>query len=127
MNGATQAIVMITKKALKTVVRDSLFTEEMLVTYLIEMESLINRRPLVPISGNVNDIEALAPNHFLLGRSNPNVNISIPQDNVSNFRVKWKFINDMLSVFWKRWIAEYLPLLTQRKKMEHKYLKLSCW
>ena len=116
MNGATQAIVMITKKALKTVVRDSLFTEEILVTYLIEMESLINRRPLVPISGNVNDMEALAPNHFLLDRSNPNVNISIPQDNVSNFRVKWKFINDMLSVFWKRWIAEYLPLLTQRKK-----------
>ena len=57
----------------------------MLVTYLSEIESLINGRPLIPISDDVKDIVALTPNHFLLGKSNPNVNISIPQDNVSNF------------------------------------------
>ena len=101
MNGAMEAIVKITKKALKTVVRNSLFTEEMLATYLAEIESFINGRPLIPISDDVNDIEALTPNHFLLGRSNPNVNISISQDNVSTFGTKWKFIQGMLSIFSK--------------------------
>ena len=116
MNGAMEAIAKITKKVLKTVVRDSLFTEKILATYLTKIESVINGRALIPISDDVNDMEALTPNHFLLGRSNPNVNISISQNNVSNFRTKWKFIQDMLSVFWKRWIAEYLPLLAQKKK-----------
>ena len=37
--GAMEAIVKITKKVLKTVVRDSLFTEEMLAIYLTEIES----------------------------------------------------------------------------------------
>ena len=116
MNRAVEAIVKITKKALKTVVRDSLFTEEMLATYLTEIEYLINGRPLIPISDDVNDMEALTPNHFLLDRSNPNIHISISQGNVSNFRTKWKLIQDMLWAFWKRWIAEYLPLLAQREK-----------
>ena len=73
----------------------------MLATYLAEIESFINGRPLIPISDDVNDIEALTPNHFLLGRSNPNVNISISQDNVSTFGTKWKFIQGMLSIFSK--------------------------
>lgn len=94
-----EAIVRITKKALKTVVRDSLFTEVMLLTYLTEIEPIINGRPLAPISDGVNDIKTFTPNHFLLGRSNANVNISIPQDNVCIFRTKWKFMQDMLSAF----------------------------
>ena len=86
-----EAIVKITKKALKTVVRDSLSAEEMLAIYLTEIESLINGRPLIPISDDVNDMDSLIPNHYLLGKNNPNVNISIPQDNVSNSRTKWKY------------------------------------
>ena len=94
----------------------------MLATYLTEIESLINGRPLIPISDDVNDMDALTPNNSLMGRSNPKVNIPISQDNISNFQMKCKFIQDMLSVFWKRWIAEYLPLLAQRKKkMECQY------
>lgn len=89
--------------------------KEMLATYLLEIDSPINGRPLIPISDDVNSMEALTPNNFLLGRSNLNVNIPISQDNVSNFCTNWKFIQDMLSVFWKQWIADYLPLLVQRK------------
>ena len=111
MSRAMEAIVKIIKKVLKTVVQDLLFTEEMLATYLTEIESPINGRPLIPISDEVNNMETLTPNNFLLGRSNPNVDISISQDNVSNFCTNWKFIHDMLSVFWKLWIADYLPLL----------------
>ena len=59
-----EAIVKITKKALKTVVRDSLFTEEMFATYLTEIESLINGRSLIPISDNVNDMGSLITNYW---------------------------------------------------------------
>ena len=104
MNGAMEAIVKISKKALRTVVRDSLFTEEMLATYLTETESLINGRPLILINDHLNDMEALTPNHFLLGKSNPNVTISISLDNVSNFRTKWKFTQECYQYFGNdRW------------------------
>ena len=109
---AIEGNLKITKKALKTVVQDTLFTVEMLARYLTEIKSLINGGPLIPFSDCVSNNEALTPNHFLLCRSNQNVYILIPQDNVSNFCTKWKFIQDTLSVFWKRWIAEYFAVLT---------------
>ena len=74
MNGAMESFVQITKKALKTVVRDFVFTEEMLATYLTEIEYLINGRQLIPINEDMNDMENRTRNHFLLGRNNPNVN-----------------------------------------------------
>ena len=57
----------------------------MLATYLLEIDSPINGRPLIPISDDVNSMEALTPNNFLLGRSNLNVNIPISQDNSATF------------------------------------------
>ena len=118
MNGAMEAIVKITKRALRTVIKNSLFNEEMLATYLTEIESLINGRPLVPISDDINDLEALTPNHFLLGRANANVYNSPATNNITCYQSKWKFIQEMVSFFWKRWIAEYLPYLTERKKWQ---------
>ena len=76
MNGAIKDIAKITKKALKTVVSDLLFIEEVLAMYYTEIESLINERSLIPISDDVSDMEALTRNCFVLGRSNPSVNIS---------------------------------------------------
>ena len=61
-------------------------------------------------------MEALTPNYFLLRRSNAAFKIPTLQNNVSNFHTKWKFIQDILSVFWKQWIAEFHPLLKQRNK-----------
>ena len=48
MNGAMEAIVKITKKHLNTITRNHLFNEETLHTYLTEIESIINGRPLTP-------------------------------------------------------------------------------
>ena len=89
--------------------------------------NLASGRPLITISDDVNDMQALTPNNFLLGRSNLNVHIPILQENISNFFTKWKFIQHMLLVFWKLWIAEYLPLLTQREKNKHEYSQLQFW
>ena len=84
-------------------VQNSLFTEQRLATYLTEIESPINGRPLKVMNDDVNNIGSLTLNHFLLPRNNPKVDIFIPQDNPSKF----------CSL---QWIAEYLLLLTQRKE-----------
>ena len=45
-------------------------TEDVLTTTMCIVEQILNARPLTPVSSDVNDLEALVPNHFLLGNSN---------------------------------------------------------
>ena len=39
-----------------------------LMTIPIEVEALINIRPLTLVSDDIRDLEALTPNHFIMGR-----------------------------------------------------------
>ena len=73
MNGAMEAIVKITKKQLNTITRNHLFNEETLCTYLTDIESIINGRPLTPLSDDINNFDESMPNHFLTGTANPNL------------------------------------------------------
>ena len=112
-----EAIVKITKKHLNTITRSHLFNEETLHTYLTEIKSIINGRPLTCLSDDLNDFEALTPNHFLIGTANPNLLIcpvEKPGDIVN--KRKWKAVQVALESFWQRWIREYLPIITTRKK-----------
>ena len=45
-------------------------TDETLQTTICIVEQTLNARPLTPVSSDPNDLEALTPNHFLLGRAN---------------------------------------------------------
>ena len=51
MNGAMESLVKLTKRALKVIIKDRLFTEEALSTFLTEVESRFNDGPpLAPFS-----------------------------------------------------------------------------
>ena len=54
------------KRAMKTVMNDQLPSEETLHTLLVEAEVIVNSRPLTAVSDDINDNEALTPNHFLI-------------------------------------------------------------
>ena len=45
-------------------------TEDVLSTTMCIIEQTLNARPLTPVSSDVVDLEALTPNHFLLGNKN---------------------------------------------------------
>ena len=117
MNGAMEAVVKITKKHLNTITRNHLFNEETLYTYLTETESVIIGQTLNPLSDDINDFEALTPNHFLTGTANLNLLIcpvEKPGD-IANKR-KWKAAQVALTPSWQRWIHEYLPIIATREK-----------
>ena len=63
-----------------------------------------------------NDLEALTPNHLLLLKGNPGLppGVSSPEDNYS--RRRWRQVQYLANIFWKRWSTEYLPLLQERQK-----------
>ena len=88
--------------------------DEQLETLLSLVESIINSRPIKHNSDDIRDPEALTPNHLLLLRSGPDALGTFNQNDMYGRR--WKQIQWLASVFWKRWLKEYIPNLQIRPK-----------
>ena len=67
MGGAWERLIRSVKTILHAIVKDQILTDPQLYTLLTEVESIINCRPLTKVSDDVNDYDALTPNHLLLG------------------------------------------------------------
>ena len=52
------------------VLGNRLINEDVLSTTMCLVEQTLNARPLTPVSSDVNDVEAITPNHLLLGDKN---------------------------------------------------------
>ena len=82
---------------------------------MCEVELILNQRPLTYVSVDVNYYKCLTPNHFSIGKRSNFSPTEISDKNL-NLRKKWKVVQAASQIFWKRWIHEYLPLLTIRRK-----------
>ena len=78
--GAWERLVQSAKRALKAVVGKQCVNGETLLTFMAELESLMNGRPLTHVSTDYRDEDALTPNHFLLGRANSNLPPDVVND-----------------------------------------------
>ena len=90
--------------------------DQTLLTFMAEVESLLNGRPLTHATSDYRDEEALTPNHFLLGRANPNFPPYVVNDKALHSRRRWKHAQVITQHFWKSWLREYLPALTERRR-----------
>ncbi|XP_065087377.1 uncharacterized protein LOC135709106 [Ochlerotatus camptorhynchus] len=118
MGGAWERMVRSIKSAMEAAYNnDRKLDDEGLGTLVVEAEGIVNSRPLTYLPLDAAEGEALTPNHFLLGNSTgvrqPAVTFS---DAASAVKTSWNLIQYQLDVFWKRWIREYLPMLTKRMK-----------
>ena len=75
-----------------------------------------NSRPLTPVSNDPKDLEPLTPNHLLLLRANPNVPPGVFAKEDIYCKRRWRQVQYMSGIFWKRWLKEYLPTLQVRQK-----------
>lgn len=114
--GLWEATVKQFKYHFKRVASNKRFTYSQFNTFAIEVEAILNSRPLTPINNDVNDYTALTPGHFLIGDSL----IGLPEHNYStlpeNRLNAWQNIKKIKQDFWKRWHKEYLSELNVRTK-----------
>ncbi|XP_062557047.1 uncharacterized protein LOC134221896 [Armigeres subalbatus] len=69
MVGFWERLIQSVKKVLTKVKPERVPTEELLRSYLIEVENIINSRPLTHVPVDDCSSQALTPNHFILGTS----------------------------------------------------------
>lgn len=114
--GLWEAAVKSFKHHLKRVVGPELFTYEQFNTFVIEIEAILNSRPLTPLSSDPNDPAALTPGHFLIG----NALTSLAEIDFSNTPANrlstWQHIQKVKQHFWTRWHKEYINHLNVRRK-----------
>ena len=69
MGGAWKRMIRSVRRILSITFKDQVLTDDTLLTLMNEIESIINSRPLVPVTFNPMDNEPLTPNHLLLLRN----------------------------------------------------------
>jgi hypothetical protein len=104
------------KGHLRKVFGSQSFTYEELDTVLAKISCALNSRPIHPMSNSPDDLDALTPGHFLIGRP---MN-AIPHPDLQHLKWnrldRWQKIQHATQDFWKRWTQSYLLELQQRKK-----------
>ena len=116
MGGFYERLIQTTRKVLTgLLIEKQRLTDTILSTFFCKAECIINSRPLTKISSDVNDASPLTPSHFLLVKSGP----YLPFDKYSQadmYRRRWRYIQHLADVFWRRYVNQYLPELQRRQK-----------
>lgn len=116
MGGAWESLIKSIKRCLEPKLINRNPTPGELASYLIEVENIINSRPLTYLPLESEETEALTPNHILIGTSTGCKPMGPLNDSVGALKKSWHGVQHMAQNFWRRWTLEYLPELTRRSK-----------
>ncbi|XP_065372316.1 uncharacterized protein LOC135964147 [Calliphora vicina] len=113
--GLWESAVKSTKTILVKNMSQANLTYEEFQTILVEVEAILNSRPLVPRSDDPNDGEALTPAHMLIGSSL----MALPDENLDgykniNYLKRWQLVTYLKQQFWILWVRDYVLNLQQR-------------
>ncbi|GFV33299.1 integrase catalytic domain-containing protein [Trichonephila clavipes] len=102
MGGLWEAGIKSTKYQLKCVVGETKLTYEEFETFLTQIEACLNSRPLTPISNDPNDLSALTPGHFIIGRPLTSIPKHNYIDSNNSYLTRRLQIQKLVQQFWKR-------------------------
>ena len=114
MGGVWERHIRYVRNVLRFVLKEQTLDDESLATVMCEIEAIINGRPITVVSDDAKDLNPLTPNNLLLLRSGAYLppRVFYKDDNYS--RKRWRQVQYLSDLFWRRWIKEYLPSLQNR-------------
>ncbi|XP_017478710.1 PREDICTED: uncharacterized protein LOC108368371 isoform X1 [Rhagoletis zephyria] len=113
--GCWERLIQCTKRLLHKVFKEEAPRLETFRSVLIEIENIVNNRPLTDLPVTPEEEEPLTPNHFLVGCLN-STQTPHPEENRLCLRKQWRIAQNLKDRAWKRWTVEYLPRLLCRSK-----------
>jgi len=112
-----------TKTTLRKVLGKALATLPVLQTGIVEIEAVLNNRPLTYVSADLKDPDPLTPSHLLCGQHITSMPQAITNDDKSDptfevppIRQMAKHQNQLIQHFEARWTGEYLTSLHEYHK-----------
>lgn len=116
--GLWEAAVKTAKSHMYRTLASARLTFEELTTALVEIEAVMNSRPLTPSSTDPNDLEVITAGHFIIGCSLQTIPERVNTDaEISNLQ-RWQRITAVKAHFWRRWHYEYLTNLQSNYKWQ---------
>lgn len=114
--GAWEREIRSVKGALQVILKNQIVTEEVLCTALLEVEGILNAKPLGYASSDIADPDPITPNLLLMGRRDASLPQVIygPGHFITSRR--WKQSQVIADHFWSQFIRRYLPGLQLRQK-----------
>ena len=120
MGGAWERMIRSARAALDPVLscHAEQLDDEVLRTVMVEVEAVINSRPLTyPEMTQVDVVEPLTPNQILTQKTKlvlPLPGRFLPVD--AYCRHRWRRVKYLTNLFWSRWMSEVLPTLQERRR-----------
>ena len=116
MGGCWERLIRSTRRILSTILSNQLVSDDVLLTIMVEIEGILNSRPLIPLSFDSSDSEPLTPNHLLMTKGNINLPPGLFDKRDCYVRRRWAQVQYIANQFWIRWVREYMPYLNSRQK-----------
>ena len=116
--GVWERLVRSCKKAMYAVLGNGSVTEDVLSTTMCLVEQTLNARPLTPVSSDATGLEAITPNHFLLGNKNLCLPYLSGAEQFVDHRKLFRQTQAYADLIWDRLRKEYLLTLNSRKKWQ---------
>jgi len=116
MGGVWERVIRSVRKVIGALVKKQMMDDEGLATLMCEVEAIINARPLTKVSDDPRDMNALTPNHLLIMKANQSFPPGVFNKSDQYSQRRWRQVQYMAELFWKRWVKEYLPILQVRQK-----------
>lgn len=114
--GVWERLILMVRNVLHSVLSQQVLDAEGLQTLICEVEAILNDRPITKLSEDPMDLEALTPNHLLLLKTKPILppGLFVKEDLYQ--RRRWRQVQYMADLFWKRWTQKYLPSIQERQR-----------
>lgn len=106
------------KNALHVTLGAQSVSEEVLRTVLVEIEGILNSKPLGYTSADISDPDPIIPNILLMGRPDPSLPQVVYADTELLGRRQWRHSQVLADQFWARFTKDYLPSLQSRQKWQ---------
>ncbi|XP_067270804.1 uncharacterized protein [Pseudorasbora parva] len=104
------------KTALRVILREQSVPEPVMQTLLVEVEGILNSKPLGYVSSDIADLDPVTPNLLLMGRHDASLPQVLYDSNELLGKRRWRHSQVLADQFWSAFIRCYLPELQGRPK-----------
>ena len=125
LGGIWERLVRSAKKHLSAILSSENLDVDVFATVLVEVEGILNRRPLTYVSADHRDLDVLTPADFLYPGVSVHTSVHVlppsPPGDGEALRYAWRKARGLFDSFWKRWSREYVTDLLPRGKWRRTY------